>query len=192
MLYRFEKEKDTKWSSYDWQKVRYETIKHLLGGGAIGAEIGVYRGGFAEFLLPHCELLYLLDPWYIKNPFWSDEKTPQNSSVRACLNIMNNYIDEMESGQIKIVINYSVPFLRSLQDNYLDWVYIDSSHTYKNTLKEIQLSAQKVKNDGFIIGDDYHKPGVIEAANEFCRQSNRKVPDLILNEKNQWAMRNIT
>jgi len=191
MRYRFEKVKDTTWSSYDRQKERYETIKHLLGDGATGAEIGVYKGGFAEFLLPHCDLLYLVDPWYIKDPFWSEDKNVESSAVRACINIMNTYIEELESGKIKVIIDFSIPFLKSLPDDSLDWVYIDSSHKYKNTLREIQLSRQKVKNGGFLIGDDYHKEGVLEAVSEFCRQRKRRVPDLILDKKNQWAMENI-
>lgn len=34
------------------------------------AEIGVYNGGFGEFLLPHCRMLYLVDSWYRHSGFW--------------------------------------------------------------------------------------------------------------------------
>lgn len=62
-LYRFDKVKDASWNSFERQKQRYEVIRHLLGTESIGAEIGVYKGGFGEFLRLHCHKLYLVDPW---------------------------------------------------------------------------------------------------------------------------------
>ena len=64
MVYRFPRWKDASWNSFERQRERYETIRPFLGQDLVGAEIGVYKGGFGEFLLGHCRKLYLVDPWY--------------------------------------------------------------------------------------------------------------------------------
>jgi hypothetical protein len=49
MKYRFSRWKDATWNSFERQQTRYQAIQPLFGTGLIGAEIGVYKGGFGEF-----------------------------------------------------------------------------------------------------------------------------------------------
>jgi predicted O-methyltransferase YrrM len=53
-------------------------------------------------------------------------------------------------------------------DQSLDFVFIDLSHTYEDTLREIRTYLPKIKPGGIIAGHDYHPewPGVIKAVNE--------------------------
>ena len=44
--------------------------------------------------------------------------------------------------------------LATIDDNFLDWVYIDGNHRYEFVLKDLQLSARKVRLGGMIAGDD--------------------------------------
>lgn len=184
MEYRFPHDKGPKWSSYDRQKARYDTIKHLLGSHSVGAEIGVYKGGFGEFLRHHCSLLYLVDPWYRKGRYFSGEENSKESTLDVFLRIVEVYRNEIEAGTVMVVPEFSQPFLRGLKDDSLDWVYIDSSHTYKNTKREIELSLKRVKPGGYIIGDDWAKEGVAQAVEEVLETLG---VEMVLSSDNQWA-----
>lgn len=134
---------------------------------AIVAEIGVDEGEFSKQILSSCnpKKLHLID-------YWDDEKYP--------LSKMNNTIKKMENQiQLKQVLFHrglSVLELEKFQDNYFDWVYIDTDHSYLNTKQELGICSKKVKSNGIISGHDYltrdymnnTRYGVVEAVNEFC------------------------
>ncbi len=190
MQYRFPKIKDASWNSYDRQYQRYSIIKHLLGEESIGAEIGVYKGGFGEFLLPHCKRLYLVDPWYRLKPFWG--KSGDNSAVKALIQILTVYCNEIETGKVQVIPDFSVPFLNSLSDNYLDWIYLDASHAYEATMDELDAAHRVIRSGGVIAGDDYdpdpesNQHGVFRAVNDFIKKYHY---DLVINNSRQFAFR---
>ncbi len=70
----------------------------------------------------------------------------------------------------------STDVLKTFKDEYFDWIYIDTIHSFNITYAELMLSAQKVKRDGYILGHDFCTGnvitpvpyGVIEAVNKFC------------------------
>jgi len=192
ILYRFPKEKDASWNSYSRQLERFRIIKHLLAPGSVGAEIGVYKGGFAEFLKTRTKLLYLVDPWYRLTPFWGGERTSGMSSVSALINILSVYREEIESGQIMVVPDFGVSFLKECPRSYFDWIYLDASHKYDDTLAEIEAAARSIKSGGILVGDDYDKDpaskqyGVYRAVGEFLRR-NRNC-ELVLDKGRQWAV----
>lgn len=190
--YRFPKEKDASWNSYDRQRERFETIEHLLPHDSVGAEIGVYKGGFAEFLKTRTRLLYLVDPWYRLSPFWGGARKPEMSSVAALINILTVHREEIEAGKILVVPDFGANFLRSLPENYFDWIYLDASHQYEHTFAEIEAAVRCIKSDGVLIGDDYDRDpaskqhGVYRAVNEFvARNASHSV---VLAKKRQWAI----
>ena len=84
--------------------------------------------------------------------------------------------DEIASGQVEINRGYSTEILPGFANDYFDWVYVDSAHTYDVTRDELAVLKSKVKDDGFICGHDYVnscwrnsvKYGVVEAVHEFC------------------------
>lgn len=193
MKYRFEKWKDANWNSYERQKARYEIIAPLLGKSCVGAEIGVYKGGFGEFLLQHCSKLYLVDPWYRNGGFWKSD-IANDSRVDTVIELLSIYKQQIEQGLVELVVEYSEPFLRSVPDDYFDFVYIDSSHAYKQTREELKLAAKKVKKgkSGVILGDDYdprpesRQHGVYLAVNEFIEETGAK---MVLDKGRQWGLR---
>jgi hypothetical protein len=188
-MYRFPTVKDASWNSYERQKQRYEIIRPLLGDNAVGAEIGVYKGGFGEFLLPHCRLLYLVDPWYRLKPFWG-MPSEGNSSVRALIEIMRVYTADIENGRVQVIPQFAHEFLDSVTSGHLDWVYLDASHEYATTLVEIRLALKAIKHGGFLIGDDYDpnpssfQHGVFLAVNEVVSSLG---VSLRLCDGRQWA-----
>ncbi len=62
--------------------------------------------------------------------------------------------------------DYSYNVVDEFEDSSFDFIYIDASHTYEDTKKDIELYLPKVK--GIISGHDYHEShsGVMKATNE--------------------------
>lgn len=190
MQYRFPHWKDATWNSYERQSDRYRALKPHLGENQIGAEIGVYKGGFGEFLLPHCSKLYLVDSWYRGGGFWHSG-IENDSRVDTVINLLTVYKEEIERGRVEIVVDYSKNFLESVGDGYFDFIYIDASHKFDDTLAELRLSRSKLKQGGHLFGDDYdpnpksRQHGVYRAVNEFTKEVGA---ELILNETRQWGL----
>lgn len=66
----------------------------------------------------------------------------------------------------------SLAVLDAFDDGALDWVYVNSTHEYEDTLAELRASAEKVVDDGYIAGDDYNVfHGVIPAVHQFCAET---------------------
>jgi hypothetical protein len=191
MNYRFPKWKDAPWNSYERQLARYETIRPFLGENSVGGEIGVYKGGFGEFLLPHCRKLYLVDPWYRAAPFWHSG-LDGDSRVDTVIDILTKYRTEIHEGRVEVVVDYSTNFLARVPDETFDFLYIDASHRYEQTRNELALAGKKIKTGGVLLGDDYDSDpnskqyGVFRAVNEFV-EANKC--ELFLTSSRQWGIR---
>jgi hypothetical protein len=145
---------------------RFELLKLLPSNGAI-AEIGVDEGNYSEQILAlsNPRRLHLIDLWGSER--YGEEKFNK---------VTGRFKAELESGRVVINRGISYDELEKFPDAYLDWVYLDTSHTYEDTARELETSRSKVKPDGLIAGHDYTtgnitkplKYGVIQAVNEFC------------------------
>ena len=90
--------------------------------------------------------------------------------------------------KVDFVLNDSVKALKKFPDKTFDWIYIDTSHEYYQTKKELSISKNKVKRGGYICGHDYilfsyteeMKYGVVKAVNEFCTEKNWEIAFLTL------------
>lgn len=80
------------------------------------------------------------------------------------------------AGEITLHQADSSETMRSFPAKHFDFVYIDGDHSYEGVVRDIDASAEKAKDDGFLIFNDYTmwSPwecmpyGVMEAVNEFC------------------------
>lgn len=134
-----------------------ELMYDLIPKGGVGVEIGVCRGANAAQLLFRTKpsVMFLVDTWeeaeYARKPhadpnLWYDDHFDSVSEI---------FSEEINGGRVVIRKQHSTMFLSSLMDNSLDWVYIDSNHHYQTVSREIDLSIQKVKRGGYIMGHDY-------------------------------------
>lgn len=111
---------------------------------AIVAEIGVDRGRFAEriYEVTQPQKLHLIDIFQFDY---------QLESVKSILgkkeNIEINQVNSVEAGNL-------------FDNEYFDWVYIDTDHTYETTKAELNAFADKIKPGGFISGHDYFQVGI--------------------------------
>ena len=145
---------------------RLEMLSKLKKRGKI-AEIGVDQGEFSELILKVTEpdLLHLVDIW--------DSKRYHGGLFKKVTSKFKNLID-LES--IQIHRKLSTDAADDFEDDYFDWIYIDTTHSYDTTREELVKYAPKIKHDGIIAGHDYtmgiwsslNRYGVIEAVHEFC------------------------
>ncbi|MBN1121881.1 MAG: class I SAM-dependent methyltransferase [Anaerolineae bacterium] len=176
---------------------RAEIIKSLIpdNQGGIGAEIGVYKGQLIRPILDIVspQELHIIDPWYLlgKEWQWGEES---RSTTQALLAILAAYEDEFVSKRLVLHVGSSLDLLSTFPDDYFDWVYLDTIHTYEHTLRELNLLKLKVKKEGVIIGDDWNpeptqpQHDLYRAVTEFVEAENY---ELIYADTNntQWAIR---
>jgi hypothetical protein len=107
----------------------------------VGAEIGV-RYGCNAF-----RMLYNLD---IKLLYLIDIKITKQAKANL----------EQFSNKIKWLHGKSHTVHTEIQDNELDFVYIDGNHFYLHVKKDIKLYTPKVKLGGYVAGHDYKDVGI--------------------------------
>jgi Methyltransferase domain len=160
---------------------RLDVLRPFIDKGSVGAELGVFKGSFIDHLLSlEPAKLYSVDPWHRAEANWPWAKGDP-STVNALADILRVFKSEIDAGQLVPLVEYSQNFLRDLDDNALDWVYIDSTHAYDQTRLELELSCAKVRPGGAIMGDDYNDDashrhhGVYKAVNEFVAEGRLKL-----------------
>lgn len=163
-------------------KVRGPLMDKYLPKNGVGAELGVLKGHFSRTLLKNtnAKKLHLIDPWYFLSAEWS-WVGGNKSTIDAVIWILDEFKTEIENQKVFVHIQDDIDVLDSFDDNYLDWAYIDSSHSYGHTVKELNKLLTKVKPQGVICGDDWRPDpnhrhhGVFKAVNEFAKEHNYKI-----------------
>jgi hypothetical protein len=153
----------------------------------VGAELGVFRGHFSEMLAEALQpsKLYLVDPWMkLGKLFAWVEKTEYTNFGR--LTTQQAYEDaKRRMGKYKaiesiFVIDYAEEFLNSLTEK-LDWVYLDTSHKYEETLRQLYNIDRILKINGVVLGDDWWPNpkgihyGVFLAVHEFIKKNDYQI-----------------
>lgn len=148
---------------------REELLKKMPRSGIV-AELGVDEGKFSESILDICnpQKLHLVDLW---------GSSRYNDKKKNDVNL--KFKDQIESGQVEINLGYSTEVGEKFEDGYFDWIYIDTDHSYKTTILELEIWSKKVKPNGIIAGHDFIignwdgmvRYGVIEAVYEFCSKN---------------------
>jgi len=172
---------------------RKDVLVSVIPPGGVGAELGVHKGHLTPLLLQWLEpkKLYVVDPWYLLGPSW-EWAAGDKSTVNALARTLRRIRSGLETGQAEVVVSDDLKFLADLPDGALDWVYLDTSHMYDHTLKELDLLVHKVRHGGIIAGDDWQPDpgnrhhGVCKAVREFHAASRLEL--FYENASNhQWA-----
>ena len=90
--------------------------------------------------------------------------------------VQQRFAAQIESGSVVLHEERSARALRKLSDRYLDFVYIDADHSYEGVKKDITVAKRKIRDDGYLIFNDYTywspaecmRYGVMQAVNELC------------------------
>ncbi len=141
-------------------------------GFTVGAEIGVYRGGYSETLLKAIPGLKLtgIDLWDLY-PGYRDYS---RDDIRDAQTEARERTEEYGCELIK---GWSHEVTKQFPDESLDFVYIDGNHAFEYTVQDISLWSKKVKKGGVVYGHDFEDwsrnwrrfdMGVIPAVTGWC------------------------
>lgn len=140
---------------------------------AICAELGVAYGEFSDQILEITKpkLLVLID-LYPQGKRFVDEGSIEVLKKKYSKFIANKTIEILNLDSVVAASNF--------KNNFFDWIYIDTTHQYEHTIKELRAWKDKVKEGGLILGHDYImgnwvdsiKYGVQEAVHQFCVEEN--------------------
>jgi hypothetical protein len=149
--------------------------------GGVVAEFGVFRAHFSEVIARELQpsRLYLVDPWTKFGerfnygfgepcPFTNYNKLTTAEAKIDAMHRMRRFGDS-----IVFVEDFEQKFCKNFNGK-LDFVYLDSSHFYKDTIETLVLLDRILSCDGVIMGDDWyiepdHYSGVCRAVNDFIR-----------------------
>jgi predicted O-methyltransferase YrrM len=117
----------------------------------VGAEIGVEQGIFSEII---CQQnpgirLYCVDAWRAYKGY--RDHTRQEK--------LDRYFEEttqrLSPYNTAIIRDWSMDALKAIEDESLDFVYIDANHDFKHVAEDIAEWSKKVKPGGIVAGHDY-------------------------------------
>lgn len=186
------------------RQYRDKTSRHFVlrrfPKNSVGAEIGVWKGGFSVEILNVVKprKLHLIDPWaYQEGHEFSralyggiqgDNQQRMDAVYRSVVERVGWWITheivDINRGKSKDV-------LAQLPDEYLDWAYVDGDHRYEGVLEDLELVHRKLKPGGIAAGDDYTnvnawwKDGVPKAVNEVIHRGLYKPIEI---RKNQFVL----
>jgi cephalosporin hydroxylase len=139
----------------------------------VGAEVGSYQGEFSSEIAKVYKGKIIDIDWYSENDL---QYHPHNKP---------DFLARMEGLNYELREGKSVDVAKTIEDESLDWVYIDADHRYEAIKADLEAYFPKVRKGGVVSGHDYthHQVswtepyvfGVIEAVNEFCKEHGYEV-----------------
>lgn len=138
-------------------------------GYTIGAEVGCERGNTTMMLMKEFPelIIYAVDLWewqprhfttYSKGVYkdWNFEEIKETFDIQT-----DQYKD-----RIIELRGLSWEMANEVEDNSLDFVFIDADHGYRSVKKDIIAWTPKLKPNGMLSGHDINLIGVIRATGE--------------------------
>lgn len=169
---------------YDGLDELNKVVKIKLGDNLKIIEIGSYQGESTEIIarnFPNSEI-NAVDIWeqYI-------EDVNGDGTLNYTLESQQLELEEAEIRFTERIENYpnvkknkipSLEFCKKLDDNSIDFVYIDGNHQYTSVKEDILSWLPKIKNGGIISGHDYGWNSVQQALSEcFARDPDMTFQD---------------
>lgn len=152
-------------------EIRYRTElnKLLPKRQLVGAEIGVAEGLHARDMLENWKIkkLYLVDAWKTMDQF-GDASNEQAWHDENLANV--KILTEPHKKKVKFLRGHSVKMSEKVEDESLDFIYLDGDHSYEGVLADLMAWVPKVKKGGLVSGHDYlnNNYGVQEAVLKFA------------------------
>lgn len=125
----------------------------------VAAEVGVDRGGFSKHLLDNSNLqkLFCIDCWM--DNFGSEYRPGEYDPVGE--NRMKEAMANLSAHNEKteFIRSFSLDASNEIEDNSLDFCYIDGDHSLEGIYTDIYTWIHKVKKGGILAGHDYKNGG---------------------------------
>ncbi|MBN1883557.1 MAG: class I SAM-dependent methyltransferase [Deltaproteobacteria bacterium] len=120
------------------------------------AEVGVYRGDFAAAILERydsIETYFMIDPWrYLDN--WNKPANQTNDIFETFFSETKAKTDFAANKRI-ILRGTTSEVIEEIEDEGLDFAYIDSDHTLRGITMDLIQIFPKIRMGGWIGGDDF-------------------------------------
>ena len=163
-------------------------INLICPENCVGAEIGVSDAKSFNVILQSCsiEKLYGVDSYKPYDEFivWGDGDDENDYSKKN--NLPTYSVDEYQIDYIKLLSEFRIKWsgqsrkvcflekdsseaLNDIQDNELDFIFIDSYTCHESATKELINWYPKVKTGGLIMGHDYHCKQVKQAVEKMLK-----------------------
>lgn len=154
-----------------------------LQGELVGVEVGVCNGVTSELYvkeIKNIKKIYAVDsyPSFVDWDGTRVTKERQEETMRRCKERLSKY------SNIEFVHKTSLEFGLQLEDDSIDFVFIDGDHSYEATLKDMQTYWPKVKTGGVFSGHDINLPTVTRAVKEFFKE--KPETKIFMVENNAW------
>lgn len=143
---------------------KFLTEQNLVGNAV---EVGVNRGRFAEVLLNNWKGTYTGVDHYpsLYDPVDPSSQGDRQKDYEAGLLAISNF-----GNRASILKLSSVEGAKNFRNDFLDFVYLDAKHRYKDIMEDLEAWWSKVKKGGVFAGHDV-----------IC-------PSMEANEKGGWAL----
>jgi methyltransferase family protein len=192
--------KNLKRALFPGSDVRGNLLRNMPKDG-ICAEVGTWKADFSERILKITQpkKLYLIDPYKFfgeyKKAKFGGKAEGQEKMDDIFQSVSNKFSEQIVSGQVEIFRENSINGIEKIENNTLDWIYIDGNHTYDFVKGDLNAAWDKVKINGFITGDDYGlegwwENGVTKAVDEFTEDRKNQLK-IISIEKTQFILQKI-
>ncbi len=132
----------------------------LIQPGFVCAELGVWKGEFAQRLLERQPAqLHLIDPW-LYMPQYVDRWYGQNrgdGNDQKRMDAIHGDVVRLFAGRENVHIHRktSDEAAATFPPDHFDFVYIDANHSYEFVKRDLELFLPLMKRGGFLTGDDY-------------------------------------
>jgi Methyltransferase domain len=120
------------------------------------AEVGVYRGDFAEHVLDACpaiETYYMIDPWRHLDDWNKPANRPDDAFERIFAEAMRR--TDAHEHRRRVLRGRTTEVADRIPDASLDFAYVDGDHTLRGITVDLIRCHPKVRDGGWIGGDDF-------------------------------------
>ena len=169
------------WANEEQLKEIERLAKLVPKNGKI-VEVGAYLGGSSYAWAMSCHhtvKVYCIDHW----SGWALTEEDFNESITPPIGwkpdlTCSKSLFEKYTNKCKNIIPIQAysPYL-DWNKGFVDLVYIDDGHEYKNTKANIQFWMKKIKSAGILCGDDYsiYWPDVVKAVDEIAVELKKEI-----------------
>jgi hypothetical protein len=145
----------------------------------VGVEIGVDEGKFSDWILSNSKLdvLHGVDAWSTdtektKSPYaaWSSDRMAARKQDYSSIEVEARKRLAKHGIRSKLIKDISWDAACQFEDNSIDFIYFDASHTKEGFLKDLESWYSKIRVGGLMAGHDYYRKrgyGVIEVVDKF-------------------------
>ena len=145
-----------------------------------GAEVGVYQGYTLMHLIDTCPELSMIgvDIWAEKPCRFNGTTTEELQSLPTNGPWYNDLLEfkAKHDNRVTLYRDFTINASTRVEDNSLDFIFIDADHTTQAVIDDLTVWIPKVKRGGFITGHDINMLTVSIAVNSFYTEYS-KGPD---------------